>query len=32
MFSSSSESMATALKPYDLDTITWKLTTFEEIK
>ncbi len=32
MFSSSSKLMATALKPDDSDTITWKLTTFKEIK
>ncbi len=32
MFSSSSESIVTALKSNDLDTITWKLTTFKEVK
>jgi len=32
MFSSSSESTITGLKPDDLDTITWKLTTFKEVE
>ena len=32
MFSSSSESTATALKSDDLNTITWKSTTFKEIE
>ncbi len=32
MFSSFSESTVTALKPDDLDTITWKLITFKEVK
>ncbi len=32
MFSSSSESMITAWKLDDSDTISWKLTTFKEIK
>ncbi len=32
MFSSSSESTATALKPDDLNTIIWKSTTFKEVK
>jgi len=32
MFSSSSKSTVTALKPDDLDTIAWKLTIFKEVK
>ncbi len=32
MFSSSSESTVTVLKSDDLDTITWKLTIFKEVK
>ncbi len=32
MFSLSSESTVTALKSDDLNTITWKSTTFKEVK